>query len=213
MKQDLFKQLENVPCFSKADLRMVFSGSENALNERIKRAIKNKVIIQLKKGFYTTYLYWLKEPNKTVYLEFIASKLRYPSYLSMEYVLAENNLLTEAIYAFTSVTLKSGRSYQNSLASFYYRSVKESLFAGYEKKSYRANTYFIAKVSKALFDWFYLKKNIAINKDEIIEGLRINWENFSKKDFQEFKQYVKLSKSQKMNKISKIIGKEIYAYR
>lgn len=213
MKQDLFKQLENVPCFSKADLRMIFDGQENALNERIKRAIKNKVIIQLKKGFYTTYLYWLKEPNKTVYLEFIASKLRYPSYLSLEYILAKNNLFTEATYPITSITIKSNRTYQNQLGSFTYSSIKEKLFTGYTQKTYGRNVYYLATPAKALFDWFYLKKNLSINKDEIMEELRINWDNFSQTDFQEFKSYINLSKSNKMQKISKIIDKEIYVNR
>lgn len=211
MKQNLFQKFENIPCFSKTDLRMVFSGKENALNERIKRVIKNKTIIQFKKGLYTSYLYWLKEPDKTIFLEFVASKLRYPSYLSLEYVLAKNNLLTEATYPITSITIKSNRSYQNQLGVFNYSSIKEKLFTGYQEKKYGQNSYFIATPAKALFDWFYLKKNIRINKNEIIEDLRINWENFSKEDFLEFGKYVELSESNKMLKIIRIIKKEFYA--
>lgn len=211
MKTKLFQQFEDIPCFTKSDLRLVFDGSEKALDGRIERAIKNKIIIPLKKGFYVSYLYWLKEPDKTVFSEFIASKLRYPSYLSLAYILAKNNILTEAVYAITSITVKTKRSYQNQIGSFLYSSIKTELFVGYEQKTYRENNYFTATLAKALFDWFYLRKNLGVDlKEEILEGLRINWENFSLSDFQEFKKYVELSKSNKMAKIAQILAKEVY---
>lgn len=211
MKQNLFEKFEEISCFNKADLRLVFEGSEDALNERIKRAIRNKIIIQLKKGLYTTNIYWLKEPDKTAFIEFVASKLRYPSYISLEYVLAINNLLTEATYPITSITIKSNRIYQNRLGNFNYSSIKRELFIGYQEKRYAKNSYYIASPAKAIFDWFYLKKNIRINKNEIIEELRINWENLSYEDFLEFEKYVKLSGSNKMLKINNILKKELYA--
>ncbi|EKD55937.1 MAG: hypothetical protein ACD_58C00335G0005 [uncultured bacterium] len=211
MNTNLFKQFEDIPYFSKADLRLVYNYSENALNEQIKRALKNQIIIQLKKGLYTTTLYWLKEPNKDSFLEFIASRLRYPSYLSLEYILSKNNLLTEATYPITSITIKSGRSYQNSMASFNYSSIKEGLFTGFIEKKYLKNNYYAATPAKALFDWLYLKNNMSQNlKKEIIEELRINWNNFSKSDFKEFKKYVNLSKNFKVAKIAKILKENIY---
>lgn len=211
MQKNLFKQFENIPLFSKADLRLVYNYSENALNEQIKRALKNQIIFQLKKGFYTTQLYWLKEPDKESFIEFIASRLRYPSYLSLEYILSKNNLLTEITYPITSITLKSGRSYQNNLANFNYSSIKEKLFTGFVKKKYLKNSYYSATPAKALFDWLYLKNNLSLNvKKEILEDLRVNWDNFSIDDFKEFNKYVNLSKSLKMARIAKILRKEIY---
>lgn len=211
MKEDLFQKFEDIPCFSKADLRLIFSGKEEALNERIKRALKNKTIFQLKKGLYVARLFWLKEPDKTSFLEFVASKICYPSYLSLEYVLAKNNLLTEGTYPLTSITTKSSRVFQNFLGSFRYSSIKEKLFTGFEKRNYASNSYFVATPAGALFDWFYLKKNIRDNlREEVLEDLRVNWENFSQADFQEFKKFIKLSGSKKMTKIAKILEKDIY---
>lgn len=211
MKQNLFKQFGGIPCFSKADLRLVYNYSENALNEQIKRALKKQTIIQLKKGLYTTQIYWLKEPNKESFLEFIASRLRYPSYLSLEYILSKNNLLTDITYPITSITIKSSRTYQNSLASYSYSSIKEKLFTGFIKKKYLKNSYYSATPAKALFDWFYLKKNLSSNlKKELMEDLRINWDNFSREDFEEFVNYVNISKSQKIAKIAEILKEEIY---
>ena len=104
----------------------MFKGLEFALNERIKRSLENKRIAKLKKGLYTTDVYYLKEPNKTEFKEFIASKLKFPSYLSSEYVLSKYNLLTEATYPLTSITLKTGHSYQNSLGTYKYSNIKEA---------------------------------------------------------------------------------------
>jgi len=48
------------------------------------------------------------------YLEFIATNVIYePSYLSLEYVLFENNILTENVYNFTLVTTKKTSKFKN----------------------------------------------------------------------------------------------------
>ena len=44
-----------------------------------------------------------KEP----YAEYMANRLRLPSYLSLEYVLAKEGLIPEAVYALTSITSKN----------------------------------------------------------------------------------------------------------
>ena len=131
MFEDFFKTFDPLACFTKQNLRLYFSGSEDALNERIKRALKKERIFELKKGLYTTNLYYLQEPQKNEYKEYLATKLRFPSYLSLEYVLAKNNLLTEATYPFTSITVKTTRRYQNFLGSFLYFNIKPSLYFGF----------------------------------------------------------------------------------
>ena len=210
MKTDIFEPFEETTCFSKKNLGIYFKGSEFALNERIKRSLKNKRIVKLKKGLYTTDVYYLKEPNKTEFKEFIASKLRFPSYLSSEYVLSKYNLLTEATYPLTSITLKTGRSYQNSLGTYQYSNIKESLYFGFQEVSFYQNIYFVATKAKALFDFLYLKRNLGNLNAEILDSLRINWENFSFGDFSLFKKYVSKSMSKKMEKISKILERNIY---
>lgn len=212
MKNTLFEKFDDIPCFSKQSLRLVYSGSENSLNERIKRAIKNNVIIQLKKGLYLTTIYLLKEPNKTALTEFVSSKLRFPSYVSLSYVLNKYNLLTEATYTITSITSKTTRLYTNSLGTFSYSNINSKLFTGFEKLSYGKNSYFIASPAKAMFDYLYLKNNLSNDlQQELLEDLRINWDNFSKKDFKEFTKYVKLANNKKMTKICQILQKEFYA--
>lgn len=210
MRENIFKLFETTPCFTKQGLRLCFKGSEFALNERIKRALKNKQIFELKRGLYTTNLYYLKEPDKIEFKEFVASKLRFPSYLSLEYVLGKYDLLTEATYPLSSVTLKTTFTYQNFLGTYRYSNIKERLYFGFEKTSFYKNEYFIATKSKSLFDFLYLKRNLGNLKKEILENLRINWDNFSKEDFNLFKNYVLKAKSEKMRKILKILEKNLF---
>lgn len=210
MKEDIFKLFDETPCFTKQNLKLCFKGSDFSFNEKIKRALKNERILELKRGLYTTNLYYLKENDKSGFKEFVASKLRFPSYLSLEYVLTKYNLLTEATYPLTSITLKTTRTYQNFLGSYQYSNIKKDLYFGFEECSFGSNKYFIADKSKALFDFFYLKKNLGNLKKEILENLRINWDNFSKSDFNLFKNYVLRSNSKKMENILKILEKNIY---
>lgn len=200
---------EKLPCFTKSTLKMAFPGSSFALDERIKRALHKKTLLPLKKGLYTTDRYFLGEPEKTAYREFIAAKLRYPSYLSREYVLANYGLLTEATYPLTSVTTKTTKTYRNFLGTYLYFNIKEELFFGFQKAVFYHNIYFVADKAKALFDFLYLKRNLGDLEWEIKNGLRINWEKISPTDFKTFRDYVVRSKSPKMKKILKIL-KTIY---
>lgn len=203
---------EGLPCFTKASLRLALGCTEPALNEQIKRWLKKGSLILLKKGLYTTKLYYLKEANKKAFLEFLANRIRFPSYLSGEYILSQYNLLTEATYPLTSITLKTTRAYHTPIAAFRYMNIKPKLFMGFGTKPYAQNIIHLAGKAKALFDFLYLKTNLNVNlKEEIQEGLRINWENFNQDDLTEFKDYATFSQSKKMNLISDYIKEELNA--
>jgi hypothetical protein len=90
----------------------------------------------LKKGLYVTNIYYLKEIDKTGFKEFIASKLRFPSYISLEYVLGKYNFLSEATYPLTSITTKVPRTYHNFLGTYKYSNIKEQLYFGFNEVSF-----------------------------------------------------------------------------
>jgi len=204
-KSPFLSILENMPCFTKQNLRLIFNGSSFALDERIKRTLRKKKLLVLKKGLYTSERYYLKEPEKTKFKEFIAAKLRYPSYLSCEYVLAKYGMLSEAVYPLTSITVKTTRTYQNFLGAYVYFNLKEDLFFGFTQEKFYTNFYYMADKAKALFDFLYLKQNLGNLNQEIKNDLRINWENFSANDLGIFEEYVRRSKSNKMKKITTIL--------
>ncbi len=171
----------------------------------LSRLKKKGGIISLKRGLYVSSSYLEKTKgrgNYNRYVEFISSVLYNPSYLSLEYVLNENNILTESSFGFSAVSTKKTNHFKNKLGDFYYSNVKEDLFCGF--KTERSGDYFIYKatVGKALFDFLYLRKNMVTGKD-FLESLRINKDQLKKSDLEEFKKYVAKEKSKKMKLISK----------
>ena len=206
------KKLENLSYFDKNTLQQFMELGDNSLYANIKRWIKQGRIIKLKNGLYVTRGYYLSREGRDGYVEFIANKLREPSYLSLEYVLQMYGILTEAVYALTSVTLKSKRSYKNKLGRFGYRNLKPVLFTGFdlcEKDGFQVN---IATKAKALFDFLYFKfkPRAVITKQELVE-LRLNLGGFSNKDLAEFERYVKKSGARKYFCLTKLI-KALHAY-
>ncbi|MBU1084940.1 hypothetical protein KKB06_01175 [Patescibacteria group bacterium] len=195
--------LNSASYFNKNTLQQVVSISDNALYSNIKRWIKQNIIIQLKRGIYVTNDYYIRLPEKQAYQEFIANKLKSPSYLSLEYVLQKYSLLTEGVYAFTSITLKKTNTYKNKLGLFTYSNISQDLFTGYKIVNKEGFQIKEASKAKALFDFLYLRllsvKNI---NQQLIDSFRFNLDEFSQKDQKEFKSYVKLSKTKKLEKVS-----------
>ena len=192
-------ELELLPYFNIQTASLVLEKGGLNLYRQIERLVKSGYFLCLKSGLYVTKTFWDRNiNNRAVYGQQIANTLRAPSYLSLEYVLAQNGLIPEAINTYTSITLKTSRSYQNFLGTFMYSNIKDSLFCGFFQG--------VASKAKALFDLLYLKKNINPNyKLELSEGLRINWNNFSKADLKEFKRLCVIAKSTKMNRIAEIM--------
>jgi len=200
------KELEKLPYFNKKTVGILIGKKEGNLDKKIEQLIRKKYLISLKKGLYVASAYLSSQSKKSDYCEYIANILRYPSYLSLEYVLSINNLIPEAIYAWTSITLKTPRVYKNQLGSFIYRNVKSTLFTGFTKEKKGEFNISIATTAKSLFDYLYLKRNLADNLQyELNQGLRINWDNFSEEDLKEFEKYTIASQSKKMKKILKVI--------
>lgn len=203
---DKLKQVENLSYFDRSTLAQVIKVSKRALYENISRWIKQGELIQLKKGLYVTGKYYDRAKNKEIYAEFVANRLRFPSYLSLEYVLQKYSLLTEAIYSYTSITLKTRIKYKNELGNFVYRSMAEDLFVGFrieEKSGFRVKE---ASLAKALFDYLYLKLYRVRQIDfGLIESFRLNLENLKPNDRREFQKYCFLTGIDKYKKLPELV--------
>lgn len=202
------KNLENLSYFDKSALSQYIELSDNSLYSNIKRWLNNNILIQLKKGLYVTSWYYNNLQNKEAYIEFIANKLREPAYLSLEYVLQKYSILTESIYAYTLVTLKSRRIYTNKFSTFIYRKIKEELFTGYSIKEYAGFEIKEATKAKALFDYLYFKNyQIPIIDKKLLNSYRLNLDEFTKQDFKEFSTYSKITGIKKFLDLPALISK------
>jgi hypothetical protein len=206
--------LKQAPYLTKQNLALALNKEGENLNYWIKKLAKEKLLIGLKKGFYTSSYYLdliSREPkNREIYFEYLANVLRFPSYVSLEYVLSQSGLLPETAFAITSITLKTPRVYTSEIGTFIYRNIKEALFSRYRFRDFNGKKVRIASPAKALFDFLYLKKFIlpAKLKEYLLSEGRINWEVLSTEDKTEFIKLVELSGSGKMQLIVTLLKKE-----
>lgn len=167
------------------------------------RYAKAGKLARLKKGTYVTKEYLDDLRNKNAfpqYLEFLASIIYSPSYLSLEYILSKHGLLSEEVKNFTAVTKNKTARFSSQFGNYLYHKIKAPLFTGFEIAKANGFIIFKATKSKALFDYLYLRKNLLINA-ESTEALRLNLGNLNKKDWLELKKYIKLEGSNKMENI------------
>ena len=204
-------KLDSASFFTKETLQQVINVSDNSLYSNIKRWLKKGTLVQLKKGLYVTNRYIQSLSDKQNYTEYIANILKYPSYLSGEYVLQKYSMLTESVFTLTSVSLKKTGNYQNALGTYTYSNIKNNLFTGF--KIYSKGEYGIkeATKAKALFDFLYFRLwQIPAISTEYLASLRINFEEMQKNDFIEFESYVTVSRLKKFNNLTGILKKLTY---
>ncbi len=211
MKLDELKlKMGKLLIFDKETIRN-FDDREDVLDANIKYWLKKDKLIALKKGVYVFKDIYQKEDNKSIYLEYLSNQLIKPSYLSVEYVLAKYQLLSEPVNALTAVTTKTTREIVNNLGAFRYYSITPKLFSGYTVKYFDGNPVLEATKEKALFDFLYFRfmkiKSVSVKE---IESLRINWDAINKKEFLKVKSFVLLSKSSKVKNALNLIEKTYY---
>jgi len=206
MKNDIFLKLEALPFFTLEALKSQLG--KNPL-PTIKYNLRIGKFIKLKRGVYVTqeFVKKVKYQGKFEdYLEFLATKLISPSYLSLEYHLFKSGVLSESCFSLTLITTKTPRVIKNNLGTFAYYNIKEGLFSGFNIKIRGEFEIKCATLAKAIFDYLYLKKRTlrVINK-EVIGELRLNLDEVKFSDWQEFKKYLSLAKSKKLETIFKFL--------
>lgn len=178
--------------------------NKKALDENISRWIKDKSIIKIKNGMYITNTTYQKYKQIPEFHEYLANVLRAPSYVTASTILRSYGVLTDATYGITSITLKRGEVYTNTVNTFSYSKIKKELFIGYTEKYFFSYKYLAATKSKALFDYLYFKSatlgNLFKNRN-LVEELRLKLTSYTTEDFEELKYYVGISQSPRIKKI------------
>ena len=180
------------PVFTRNDLAL--SGYK-VLDYQLSLWVKKGYLVRLKNGIYA----FSREQEK-LRGEGIAFLLYQPSYLSLESALSWYGFIPEIVYAYTSVTARITRTFENACGRFIYRHVKSELFWGYVEMKTDHGPFLLAEPEKALLDYFYL--NLArINNEDDFENIRLNeeqMENTLNKD--KFMIYLKAFGGKKMRK-------------
>lgn len=207
ISEKIIKSVNNLPYFNIKNLKIIDNIDEKYLRINLSRLSKRDYLIKLKRGIYVSrnFINNIKTKNLlSPYLEFISEKIYEPSYLSLDYILSENEILTEMPKNFTLISTNKTKILTNSFGNFIYHKIKNKLFIGF--KTEKIDNFFISKATKAkaLFDFLYLRKNLITDKTYIKE-LRLNLENFNRKDKLELNKYIKIEGSKKMETIYKLL--------
>ena len=206
----IIESIKDSPYFSIENLKFISEVSSGYLKIILYRLLKKGYIIRLKKGIYVSKNFINDVKNKNLlspYLEFMAGKIYQPSYLSLDYILSENEILTEMPKNFTLVSAKKTNILTNNFGNFIYHKIKKSLFIGFKIK--KIDNFLISKATKAkaLFDFLYLRKNL-ITDETYLNELRLNLDHFNKSDKLEFNKYISIEGSKKMQIIYNLIFKK-----
>jgi len=206
---DFKNKIEKLLIFDKKFLSLLEKDINN-LNANLKYWLKKGELVALKNGVYLLKGNYDKESDKDGYLEYIASQLLYPSYLSTEYVLNKYQMLSESVRALTSVSIKSDREFLNELGAWRYYSLPSKLFVGYKIKYFKGQPVAEASKVKALFDFLYLRfRRGQVASSESLENLRLNLENMEKKDWRELDSYFTLLPAKRWRELNKLLKKYV----
>jgi len=168
------------------------------------RWVKAGHLIALKKGVYMHHRFYERHRQETAFSAVVSAILLPQSYLSLEYVLQQHEILTDITYPVTAITIKNTRSITNSLGTFIYRHIQPGLYQGFQILEAYGIPYAQASVAKALFDYLYLRplpantNPLAFN---LAEELRLNLDELSAAQRDEFAGYVAVSQMAKMQHI------------
>ncbi len=205
--------IKSLPYIRRENFKLLFEGiKDSSFGQNIKNWLRTGKLIRLKRGLYISSEYYQNIINKEEYSAFLSSLLVSPSYISKETILNRYGILTESVFGFSSVTQGNTKNFITKVGNFSFSHIKKELFLGYKEQEFNGKKYYAATLAKALFDYLYfIKRNLKrINKTAVSE-LRINLENISEKDWLEFEGYLKISRSEKLRRIYKILrGKHAY---
>ena len=216
MKIDRLKSLERIPYFTITGFKQVLNANESDIQrvrEMLSRWVKMGHIIRLKKGVYMTRRFYELHQSHASFRPMVSSIILPQSYVSLEYILQRDGVLTEITYPTTAVTPKNTRTIENVLGTFAYRHIKLPLYTGFSQEVFFGIYFNQASVAKALFDYFYLRplpRGLRKHKINLAEELRLNLDELSSEVRDEFEIYIDLSDSPKMKFIHENLRRTIW---
>lgn len=218
MKKEILSVFDQIPYFTIEAVKQLYGDeklSDGTIQTALYRWMKADHVIQLKKGVYMTRSFYERHRSELDFSPAISAILIPQSYVSLEFVLQQYAILSETTFPVTAVTIKQTRVIENKLGTFSYRNIKEGLYTGFDFKEYLGIPFSQASLPKALFDYLYLRplsRVMFTATFNLAEDLRLNIEEISEQDQNQFAEFVELSKSSKMQKILKNLRSTIWQH-
>jgi predicted transcriptional regulator of viral defense system len=196
MKYTLLSAFEHLPYFTIEGFRQI--AGDAAIDDArariaLSRWVKAGHLIALKNGVYMHRRFYELHRQEAAFAPVVSAILLPQSYLSLEYVLQQASILTEITYPVTAITIKNTRTIVNHLGTFVYRHIQPDLYFGFQIMEAYGVPYAQAPAAKALFDYLYLRTSPADLDPQhynLTEELRLNLEEFTREEQDEFAGYV-----------------------
>ena len=142
-----------MPFFDLATVVQLTKESHPGAVNQLHRWSRAGKVVPLRRGMYTFVDRYRRVPVSPAAL---ANALYTPSYISGLWALGFFGLIPEGVSAYTSVTTRTPRRFENPFGTFRYTSVKRSFFFGYRTVSIAGAEVVLATAEKALLDLFHL---------------------------------------------------------
>lgn len=218
MKKSILALLDSLPYFTTEAVKQL-NGDEFTASGTIQTALyrwmKCGQVIQLKRGVYMPRRFYELHRGEENFSMAVSSILIPQSYVSLEFILQRHSILTETTYPISAVTIKNTRMIENSLGTFTYRHLKKDLYRGFAIFDYFGISFAQASVAKALFDFLYLRPSpgdMLFYPYNMAEDLRLNLEDLTDEDRNEFEALVESSKVLKMDHILKNLRRTVWRH-
>ena len=218
MKYSNISALETIPYFTIEAVKQLLgdeSAAAGSVQTTLYRWMKAGQIIQIKRGTYMTRRFYELHRAEYEFTPMVSAILIPQSYLSLEYILQRNAILTEMTYPVTAVTLKQTRFFENEIGTFTFRNIKGDLYTGFTFTEQLGIPFAQATVAKALFDFLYfrpLKRFKRLANYDLAADLRLNLEDCLASDQDEFAAFVETSKSRKMDWILNNLRRTVWQH-
>ncbi len=142
-----------MPFFDLATVVQLTEESHSGVVNQLHRWSRAGKLVPLRRGMYTFIDRYRRVPVSPAAL---ANALYAPSYISGLWALGFFGLIPEGVHAYTSVTTRTPRRFDNPFGTFRYTAIKRSFFFGYRTVSIAGAEVVLATAEKALLDLFHL---------------------------------------------------------
>ena len=142
-----------MPFFDLATVVQLTEESHASVVNQLHRWCRAGKLVPLRRGMYTFADRYRRAPVSPAAL---ANALYTPSYVSGLWALGFHGLIPEGVSAYTSVTTRTPRRFDNPFGAFLYTAIKRSFFFGYRTVSVAGAEVVLATPEKALLDLFHL---------------------------------------------------------
>lgn len=193
------------PYIHDSALAIILGGSEDRRYSWVKRALKEKILIRLRRGIYLI----AKKDRSLINAFEIAQQLYGPSYISFESALSYHGWIPEAVYMTTSASAKRSLSIQTKVGMFSYEHTpKDQFFMAVERKEDKDSICLIAHPWKALADYMYVRRKKWKTFAEVIEDLRLDEAKIEASDKETLKEIACYYHSPRVRRFAQMILEE-----